>query len=94
MSFRWTRTRLPTKLRSTGDQRHCLDLTNAAKRGGLYIFDRQSLETLLQSSSSILSANRWPLDPDQFVARIAREWIDQAHPVASVIRRAFGDQAI
>jgi hypothetical protein len=64
------------------------------KSGGLYIFDRQSLETLLQSSSSILSANRWPLDPDQFVARIAREWIDQAHPVASVIRRAFGDQAI
>jgi hypothetical protein len=60
------------------------------KSGGLYIFDRQSLETLLQSSNSILLANRWPLDPDQFVARIAREWVDQAHSVASVIRRAFG----
>jgi hypothetical protein len=63
------------------------------KSGGLYIFDRQSLETLLQSSRSILSANCWPLEPDQFVARIAREWVDQSHSVASVIRRAFGDQA-
>jgi hypothetical protein len=45
--------------------------------------------------SSILLANRWPLDPDQFVvARIAREWVDHAHSVASVIRRAFGDQPI
>ena len=61
------------------------------KSGALYIFDKQSLGTLLRSSSSTLSENCWPLDPTQFVARVACEWIDQAHPVASVIHRAFGN---
>ena len=64
------------------------------RSGALYVFDRLSLATLIQSSSSILSENRWPLDPNQFVARIAREWIDQTHPVAPVIQRAFGEEAI
>jgi hypothetical protein len=64
------------------------------KSGALYVFDRRSLETLMQSSRSILSGNRWPLDPDQFVARIAREWIDPTHSVTPVIRRAFGEEAI
>jgi hypothetical protein len=62
------------------------------KSGALYVFDRQSLETLIRSSRSILSASGWPLDPDQFVARIAREWIDHAHSVAPVIKRAFGEE--
>jgi hypothetical protein len=64
------------------------------KSGALYVFDRRSLERLLRSSKSILSASCWPLDPDQFVARIAREWIDDAHSVAPVIKRAFGKRAI
>jgi hypothetical protein len=62
------------------------------KSGALYLFDRQSLEHLIQSSRPILSASRWPLDPDQFVARVAREWIEPAHPVTPVIRRAFGEK--
>jgi hypothetical protein len=64
------------------------------KSGALYVFDRKSLEHMMQSSRHILSPSRWPLDPEQFVARIAREWIDQAHPVVPVIRRAFGDPAV
>jgi hypothetical protein len=64
------------------------------KSGALYLFDRKSLEQLLQSSRQILSASRWPPDPEQFVARIAREWLDQAHPVTPVIRRAFGEQTV
>jgi hypothetical protein len=59
--------------------------------GALYLFDRQSLWHLLQSSRAILLANHWPLDPLEFVARIAREWIDPSHPVAPVINRAFGE---
>jgi hypothetical protein len=62
------------------------------KSGALYLFDRQSLAHLIQSSRPILSASRWPLDPDQFVARIAREWIEPAHPVTPVIKRAFGEE--
>jgi hypothetical protein len=64
------------------------------KSGALYVFDRQSLERLLRSSKLIVSASCWPLDPDQFVARIAREWIDDAYSVAPVIKRAFGEQPI
>jgi hypothetical protein len=63
------------------------------KSGALYVFDGQSLERLLRSSKLILSANRWPIDPHQFVARIAREWIDDTHAVAPVIERAFGQQS-
>jgi hypothetical protein len=63
------------------------------KSGALYLFDRQSLELLLQSSRPILSASRWPLDPDQFVGRIAPKWIDPGHPVTPVIKRAFGEVA-
>ena len=62
------------------------------KSGALYVFDRHSLESLLRSSTAILVASGWPLDPDQFVARIAREWIDHAHSIAPVIKRAFGDE--
>jgi hypothetical protein len=61
------------------------------KSGALYLFDRRAVEHLMQSSRSILSASGWPLDADQFVARIAREWIDPAHPVAPVIKQAFGE---
>jgi hypothetical protein len=61
------------------------------KSGALYIFDRQSLENLLRLSRSILSESGWPLDPDPFVARIALEWIDHTHPVAPIIKRAFGE---
>jgi hypothetical protein len=48
---------------------------------------------LIESSKTILSAGNWPLDPDQFVSRIAREWIDVEDPVTAVIRRAFGEAA-
>jgi hypothetical protein len=61
------------------------------KSGALYVFDRSSLERLIQSSNSVLAASHWPFDADQFIARIASEWIDQAHPVALVVNRAFGE---
>jgi hypothetical protein len=64
------------------------------KSGALYVFDRQSLQTLMQSSTSLLLANGWPLEPDEFVARIACEWIDQSHPLAPLIKRAFGENQI
>jgi hypothetical protein len=63
------------------------------KSGALYLFDRQALGQLIESSKTILSAGNWPLDPDQFVSRIAREWIDGEDPVTAVIRRAFGEAA-
>jgi hypothetical protein len=67
-------------------------ITVGTKSGALYLYDQQAVEHLTQSSGSILSASGWPLDADQFVARIAREWIDPAHPLAPVIRQAFGEE--
>jgi hypothetical protein len=64
------------------------------KSGALYLYHRSSLEQLLQSVRSVLVANSWPIDPDQFVARIAREWIDSSHPSKPVIERAFGDWGV
>jgi hypothetical protein len=60
------------------------------KSGALYLFDRRAFDGILQSSAATLLSNGWTVDVDQFVARIAREWVDPTHPVAPVIRRAFG----
>ena len=46
----------------------------------------------MRSSTAILVASGWPLDPDQFVSRVAREWIDLGHSITPVIKRAFGDE--
>ena len=89
---RWNRTRSLRTARPKGYRLLCLDQPLHQERRTLF-FDRQSLELLLQSSRPILSASRWPLDPDQVVGRIAREWIDPGYPVAPVIKRAFGEVA-
>jgi hypothetical protein len=62
------------------------------KSGALYLFDRPALDRIIQASAATLLSNGWTVDTDQFVARIAREWVEPTHPVAPVIRQAFGER--
>jgi hypothetical protein len=59
--------------------------------GALYAFSRNDLSKLLASQYELLIREGWPTTPDQFIARIASEWLDGAHPILPVVREAFGD---
>jgi hypothetical protein len=61
------------------------------KSGALYVYDRASLQKLLMSSSDILKAQDWPLDPDAFVQAIAERWLPSSDPIVPIIKGAFRD---
>ena len=60
------------------------------KSGALYVYDPAALARLLLAHADVLEANDFPLDPDRFVAHIAKTWFRQNHPAHSVIAQAFG----
>lgn len=63
------------------------------KSGALYVYDPQTLAQLLLAQADVLKANDFPLDPDRFVAHIAKTWFPQHYPAQSVIAQAFGSPA-
>jgi hypothetical protein len=61
------------------------------KSGALYVYHREELAALLQLSTETVCAAGLPLDPDNFVARIAAVWFEQGHPAYPIIAAAFGN---
>lgn len=59
--------------------------------GALYAYDRGALERILQENQGVLISEGWPTEPRQFILRIARDWIDESHPVHPIISRVFED---
>ena len=60
------------------------------KSGALYVHDPAALARLLLAHAEVLEANGFPINPDRFVAHIAKTWFTQDHPAHSVIAQAFG----
>lgn len=60
------------------------------RSGALYAYHREALAALLQANADALQAAGLPLDPDEFVARIASVWFDENHQALPVIAKAFG----
>ncbi|HZT18880.1 MAG TPA: hypothetical protein VFA23_05710 [Dongiaceae bacterium] len=60
------------------------------KSGAVYVYDLTSLRKVLRKNRVVLQAHGWPTGPVGFLKRIAREWLDERHPVMPVIREAFG----
>ncbi len=50
------------------------------KSGALYVYHRGALAALLQTNTDAVRAAGLPLDPDDFVARIAAVWFEENHP--------------
>lgn len=63
------------------------------KSGALYIYHREALAALLRANADAVHAAGLPLDPGDFVARIASVWFEQNHPARLIIAIAFGEGA-
>lgn len=61
------------------------------KSGALYVYDREALSRLLRQNAKALSASDMTLDPDEFVASIAADWLEASHPLTQLIAAAFGE---
>ncbi len=59
--------------------------------GGAFAYSIPDLASVLGAHRDLLIANGWPLLPDEFVERIALEWVSEDHPIKPVIQVAFGD---
>jgi hypothetical protein len=62
------------------------------KSGAVYVYSADYLNKLLERSSDILIRNDWPSDNEGFIRTIARNWVEDGHPVMPIIREAFGDR--
>ena len=63
------------------------------KSGALYVYHREALAALLRANAEAVHAAGLPLDPGNFVARIASVWFEQDHPARPIIAIAFGEGA-
>jgi hypothetical protein len=63
------------------------------KSGALYVYHRETLADLLRANAKVACAAGLPLEPDDFIARIAAVWFEKNHPAYPVIAAAFGDNA-
>ena len=61
------------------------------KSGAVYAYHIDGLRNILEDHRKTLIENGWPVDPLQFITRIAAEWLDEKSPVLPVVRSAFGD---
>ncbi len=61
------------------------------KSGALYVYHREALAALLLANADAVHAAGLPLDPGDFVARIASVWFEQNHPARPIIAIAFGE---
>jgi len=61
------------------------------KSGAIFVYDAKTLALLLEKNRNILYRSGWSVDITSFVKRIALEWLDSDHPVAPVVRAAFGN---
>jgi hypothetical protein len=59
--------------------------------GALYVYDPSALQSILNAASDALERNKWPIVAALFVDRVAKNWVEQDHPVYAVIQQAFGD---
>lgn len=59
--------------------------------GAVYAYDEEALRGVLDEHREPLSAHGWPLDPEGFIRRMARVWLDHNDPAMPAVLAAFGD---
>jgi hypothetical protein len=58
----------------------------------IYLYHRDALQALLTQHTGILDAADWPSDPEEFIKRIAIEYVPEGTPLFDLIADAFGDK--
>jgi hypothetical protein len=61
------------------------------KSGAVYAYSERDLVDVLNINRERLSDHGWPADVDNFIRRIASEWLDEGSLLMPVVRAAFGD---
>ena len=61
------------------------------KSGAVYAYNRVYLDAVLKENQDVLSRNGWPIVSEDFIKRIASEWLDDESPIMPVVKRAFGE---
>lgn len=60
--------------------------------GILFVYDRESLQSLLDEHSDVLNEAGWPKDADSFVERVSNEWAPPKTKLKDLVADAFGDK--
>ncbi len=60
----------------------------------LYAFHRKSLQGLLDENNSILIANAWPTNVDEFVEKCNGHLVLEPGPLQDIIIQAFGNKKV
>lgn len=59
--------------------------------GAIFAYNEEFLGELLENNYNIIVENRWTTNPEEFVKRIAFEWIEDDNPIKKIIKLSFGD---
>jgi hypothetical protein len=59
--------------------------------GAVYAYSYTDLNNILKDEYDVLSKHRWPTVPEDFIKRMASEWIEDESPILPVIKKAFGE---
>jgi hypothetical protein len=61
--------------------------------GAVYAYSHKDLSAILDNNRSILLNHKWPVAAEDFVRRMASEWLDEDSPIIPIIRKAFGEES-
>ncbi len=61
------------------------------RSGALYAYDEKALVSLLHDRAPVLSAHRWPGEPENFIRRLAVDWAPEKTLLFDMIADAFNN---
>jgi hypothetical protein len=59
--------------------------------GAVYAYNDMCLNSILQNNMGVLLSNGWPTTSENFIKKIASEWLTDENPIMPIIRKAFGE---
>jgi hypothetical protein len=62
--------------------------------GAVFAYSVRDLDAILRDHAALLTSHAWPVSSGEFIARIAKEWLQKDHPIMPVVGEAFGDVAL
>lgn len=59
--------------------------------GAIYAYNDAYLDNILRDNGDLLSSNGWPVTSEDFIRRIASEWLEDDNPILPVVKKVFGE---
>jgi hypothetical protein len=61
--------------------------------GAVFAYSVRDLDAILRNHTALLISHAWPVSCEDFIKRIAEEWLEMDDPIMLVIDEAFGSLA-